>query len=241
MPASPRRLVGALVATAAAFTVGLVSTPAAAAQPLDEATRAAVAVSTPTAASAFRVYVPHGGDTLWRIAARFCGRGSLYPRLAAASGIVNPDRIYAGRTRVVLACAGAATGAPISYQPTYRGTARDKRIAAVTGFAKAQVGKWYRYGTAGPRTYDCSGLTMASYSKIGVRLLRSARQQSTNGRAVSLYHLLPGDVVWHRGYPYWHVALYIGGGLIVEAPHTGARLRIRSLRVGEWNGARRII
>lgn len=110
------RLTGAIsVATTAALAAGLASTPAAAAV-APEAGQAAVTVSTPRTAGAFSVYVPHSGDTLWRISARFCGRGSYYPRLAAASGISNPDLIIAGRTRVVLACtrpaATARTTAP---------------------------------------------------------------------------------------------------------------------------------
>lgn len=238
MSASPRRLVGALVATAAALSVGLVSTPAAAAQPLHEVTRAAVTVSTPIAASALPVYVPHRGDTLFRIAARFCGRGGLYPRLARASGIVNPDRIYAGRTRVVLNCS-VGYKSPTTSQPpiAHAFTTRDKRIAVVIGFARAQVGKWYRWGTAGPNTYDCSGLVMASYLRAGVRLSHASRVMRYQGRAVNLYHLLPGDVLWHPG----HVVMYLGGGKIVEAPHSGARVRIRAFRAAEWYGARRMI
>jgi murein DD-endopeptidase MepM/ murein hydrolase activator NlpD len=69
------------------------------------------AASTPPSPTSPVVYVARWGDTLSGIAARFCGRADLYPQLAAASGISNPDLIYAGRTRVVLACAGA-TPAP---------------------------------------------------------------------------------------------------------------------------------
>lgn len=237
MSARPRwRLLGTLsAATAAALTAGMASTPAAAAVP-EQATSAAVVISTHQVLS-YPTYLVRWRDTLFQISARFCGQGSSYPRLAAASGITNPDRIYAGRTQVVLACSSTATKAPTPYQPTYHGTVRDKRIAKVTAFARAQVGKWYRWGTAGPNTYDCSGLVMASYLRAGVRLSHASRVMRHQGRAVSLYHLLPGDVLWRPG----HVVMYIGGGQIVEAAHTGTRLRIRALRVSEWYGARRVI
>lgn len=236
-----RRLIGALsVACTAAFAAGVASTPAAAAVAPD-GTQAAVSVSAPRTASAFSVYVPHSGDTLWRISARFCGRGSLYPRLAAASGISNPDRIYAGRTRVVLACAGATQKVSGASPAPVLKTGRDARIAKVTAFARAQVGKWYRWGTAGPNTYDCSGLVMASYNRIGVRLSHSSRVMRYQGRAVSLAHLLPGDILWRISPTQRHVVMYIGGGKIVEAPHSGARVRIRAFRAAEWYGARRMI
>lgn len=224
------------VATTAALAAGLASTPAAAAV-APEAGQAAVTVSTPRTAGAFSVYVPQYGDTLFQISARFCGRGSYYPRLAAASGIVNPDQIYAGRTRVVLACAGATQKVSGASPAPVLKTGRDARIAKVTAFARAQVGKWYRWGTAGPNTYDCSGLTMASYARAGVRLSHASRVQRGQGRAVSLRALLPGDVLWRPG----HVVMYLGDGKIVEAPHSGARVRTRAFRAAEWYGARRMI
>jgi cell wall-associated NlpC family hydrolase len=194
----------------------------------------AEAVTAAASYATYAVYVVRWGDTLGGIARRFCGRTSAYPALARASGITNPNLIYAGRTRVNLAgCTSAASAA----QAPRSSSARAARIATVISYARGQVGKWYRWGTAGPNTFDCSGLTMAAYARVGVRLSHASQVQRTQGRAVSLAHLLPGDVLWQPG----HVVMYIGGGLVVEAPHQGARVRIRAFRAGEWSGARRMI
>lgn len=236
----------AALAVGVATILSLVSPSAAAASPSPPRAQAAAVTSpevagqlveaaTATASyAAYAMYVVRWGDTLGGIARRFCGRTSAYPALARASAIANPNRIYAGRTRVNLA--GCTSAAPAAEAPRSTST-RAARIATVISYARGQVGKWYRWGTAGPTTFDCSGLTMAAYARVGVRLSHASAVQRTQGRAVSLAHLLPGDVLWQPG----HVVMYLGGGLVVEAPHAGTRVRIRAFRVGEWFGARRMI
>jgi len=169
------------------------------------------------------------GDTLSAIAARFCGSSAAYPALAAASGIGNPDRIWPG-DRIVLVC----TGKPAAPRPSVAAVAPAPAPASssaadrAVAFALRQVGKWYRWGTAGPNTYDCSGLAMAAYASVGIRLPHNAAEQSHYGRYVSRSDLRPGDLV----FPYsglGHVVMYIGNGQIVEAPHSGAKVSIRAL------------
>ena len=78
----------------------------------------------------------------------------------------------------------------------------------------AQVGKGYRFGSTGPDRFDCSGLVVAAYRRIGVNLPRSTGALAGRGRAVGRNELRPGDLVFPSE---GHVGIYIGGGRIVHA------------------------
>ena len=106
--------------------------------------------------------------------------------------------------------------------------------------ALAQLGDPYVYGAAGPDSFDCSGLTMYAWSAAGVALPHSSSMQSTVGTPVSYYDLQPGDLVFFYS-PISHVAMYIGNGLIVSAPHTGDVVKVVELAyMPDYAGARRI-
>ncbi len=111
---------------------------------------------------------------------------------------------------------------PVSHAPA---TGR-ARIAVET--ALAQLGKPYVYGAAGPDAFDCSGLTMYSWSAAGVSLPHSASLQAQSGTPVSISSLQPGDLVFYYS-PISHVAMYIGNGQVVHAPHTGEVVQIAPL------------
>jgi peptidoglycan DL-endopeptidase CwlO len=112
---------------------------------------------------------------------------------------------------------------------------------AVT-FARSQLGKPYVWGASGPSSYDCSGLVMAAYRSAGVWLPRVSRAQFGAGPRVGLGGLAPGDLVFYAyntGNPgsIHHVGMYIGGGAMVEAPYSGARVRIASIGRRDYIGA----
>jgi cell wall-associated NlpC family hydrolase len=94
-------------------------------------------------------------------------------------------------------------------------------------FALRQIGDWYVFGAAGMIYWDCSGLTMRAYQAAGVSLPHSAAAQANYGQRVGLNALRPGDLVFF-GSPISHVSIYLGGGRMVDAPHTGARVRVES-------------
>jgi cell wall-associated NlpC family hydrolase len=104
-------------------------------------------------------------------------------------------------------------------------------IDTVVAFAKAQVGKPYQFFTAGPDTFDCSGLTLASYKQIGVRLTHQSLAQSKQGRAVdwTVEPIKAGDLVFmyssRNPSVISHVGLAISPTRWVHAPRPGDVVR----------------
>ena len=111
------------------------------------------------------------------------------------------------------------------------------RGAKAVWWAERQLGRPYRWGAAGPYAFDCSGLVMWAYRHVGVSLPHHAASQIGHGSRVSRGNLQPGDLVFF-GYPIHHVGMYVGGGDFIEAPYTGANVRISSLAGrGDFAGA----
>jgi cell wall-associated NlpC family hydrolase len=110
--------------------------------------------------------------------------------------------------------------------------------AAAVEFAKAQVGKPYRYGGAGPDSYDCSGLTMRSWERGGVRLSHSSQAQWREVTHVALDDRQPGDLFFFTS-DLHHVTIYIGNDTMVEASQTGRPLRYASIWRSDFRGVGR--
>jgi cell wall-associated NlpC family hydrolase/outer membrane murein-binding lipoprotein Lpp len=130
--------------------------------------------------------------------------------------------------------AAAARAQAMSERATYNGPASGQAAAAVR-FAYGQLGKPYQWGASGPSSYDCSGLTMASWAAAGVSLPHSSSAQYGSGPHVSRGDLQPGDLVFF-GSPIHHVGIYIGGGKMIHAPHTGTVVQISPLE-SDYAGA----
>ena len=105
-------------------------------------------------------------------------------------------------------------------------------------FAKAQLGEPYKYGAAGPGSWDCSGLTMRAWEKAGVRLPHNAAAQYKLGTKVAKADLQPGDLVFFYSGPS-HVGIYAGDGEVVHAPKPGSKVSYIKLSYMPWKGARR--
>lgn len=113
--------------------------------------------------------------------------------------------------------------------------------ASVIGFAETQLGVPYGWGMENPgRAFDCSGLTQWAYGKAGVSIPRVAADQQKSGTQVPTNATQPGDLLF-AGNPAHHVVMSIGGGKVIEAPHTGAKVRIRSFSPNEFTSASRIV
>jgi peptidoglycan DL-endopeptidase CwlO len=104
--------------------------------------------------------------------------------------------------------------------------------------ALSQVGKPYQWGASGPNSYDCSGLTMWAWAQAGVSLPHSSAMQYGVTARVSQSDWQPGDLLFF-GSPIHHVAMYIGNGQLVEAPYTGASVRVTSAYRSDYVGAGR--
>jgi cell wall-associated NlpC family hydrolase len=104
--------------------------------------------------------------------------------------------------------------------------------------ARAQLGKPYVYAGAGPNVFDCSGLTMYAWAAAGVYLPHSAEMQYDSLPHVDINSLVPGDLVFY-GSPIHHVGMFVGGGTMIEAPHTGAFVRYSSIYRPDFAGAAR--
>jgi cell wall-associated NlpC family hydrolase len=102
------------------------------------------------------------------------------------------------------------------------------KISKLLAFAYAQLNKPYRFGGAGSHVYDCSGLVMRAAAAAGISLSHSAAAQQRSGHRVSLSQLQPGDLVFW-GNPAYHVGIYVGGGRILDAPHTGTVVQVQPI------------
>ena len=123
-------------------------------------------------------------------------------------------------------------------QPAVPVTAAERGAAAVA-FAKAQLGKPYKYGSAGPDSFDCSGLTLGAWKAAGVTLPRTSSAQFGTGTKIAKSDLMTGDLVFFYGSAPSHVAIYVGDGVIIHAPRAGKDVEYSKLAYMPFSGARR--
>jgi cell wall-associated NlpC family hydrolase/SLT domain-containing protein len=136
--------------------------------------------------------------------------------------------------------AAAATGSKTSGAKATGTQGAGKTSAAVIKVAMKYLGVKYVWGGSTPKGFDCSGLIQYSFRQIGVSLPRTAAQQQRAGKKVKLSDVRAGDLLFN-GDPAHHVVMCVGGGKIIEAPHTGSVVRIRSFRPSEFTNAVRIL
>jgi cell wall-associated NlpC family hydrolase len=130
---------------------------------------------------------------------------------------------FAGALALALQQAGATSGVD--------GAADSAQLGQqAVQIAKNYLGVPYRWGGTDPSSgLDCSGLTQLVFKQVGVQLPRTSAAQAKAGTPVaSLSAAQPGDLVFF-GSPVDHVGIYVGDGKMLEAPHTGARVRIRAI------------
>jgi cell wall-associated NlpC family hydrolase len=105
----------------------------------------------------------------------------------------------------------------------------NSRAGIAVRAALSRLGRPYVWGATGPDQFDCSGLTQWSYARAGIHLDRTTYQQIYDGIPIPRAHVRPGDLVFPTA---GHVQLAIGNNLVVEAPHSGATVRISPLGAG---------
>jgi cell wall-associated NlpC family hydrolase len=107
-------------------------------------------------------------------------------------------------------------------------------------WALTKVGDPYVWGAAGPSAFDCSGLVMWAYAQVGISLMHFTGDQWNEGEHISRSELEPGDLVFF--YPdIGHVGLYVGNGLMVDAPTFGQPVQVQPVFWSAYVGAVRIV
>ncbi|MEU1053559.1 C40 family peptidase [Streptomyces sp. NPDC005876] len=103
-------------------------------------------------------------------------------------------------------------------------------------FAVDQLGKPYEWGAQGPEAYDCSGLTSRAWAGAGTPIPRTSQEQWARLERVPLDRLRPGDLVVY--FPEaTHVAMYLGDGMVVQAPRPGAEVKVSPIAANPVLGA----
>ena len=107
-------------------------------------------------------------------------------------------------------------------------------------YALTRLGDAYVWGAAGPGQFDCSGLVMWAYAQVGISLEHYTGDQWNEGEHIPRSQLQPGDLVFF--FPdIGHVGLYVGHGLMVDAPTYGQPVQIQPVFWSAYVGAVRIV
>jgi cell wall-associated NlpC family hydrolase len=106
-------------------------------------------------------------------------------------------------------------------------------VQKVIDYARAQLGKPYQWGAAGPDAFDCSGLTMRAWQQGGKSLSHWSVAQARAVTRVSYANIRPGDLIFwsdnEQASGTYHVGLYIGGAKMIHAPRPGKVVEIQSV------------
>ena len=185
---------------------------------------AAPAAATTPAATGI-TYTVKFGDFLAGIAAQFKVKLS---DLLAVNKITASSLILPGAT---LALPAGAVQPTVAVKSSPDVQAALGPAGTVVAFAYAQLGKPYRFFTAGPNTFDCSGLVKAAYAQIGIEMIHHAASQASYGTAVDFWSepVKPGDLVFmapHGAGAITHVGIAVDATHWIHAPAPGDVVRL---------------
>lgn len=113
------------------------------------------------------------------------------------------------------------------------------KAAQALRYAMTKLGRPYVWGAAGPSSFDCSGLTMWAYKQVGINLPHYTGSQWNAGTHIAKGDLQPGDLVFFHS-DLHHMGMYVGGGKMLHAPHTGDVVRIAPLEGRPYAGGVRV-
>jgi hypothetical protein len=177
-------------------------------------------------------------DAIFTAAGYLCANGANKGAdVAGAVFAYNHADWYVTKVLAIASTYAASQGLPV-------GAPAEEVAAAAVQFAYSELGKPYKWGATGELGfYDCSGLMLRAYQKGGLTLPRTSREQWYAGpRVWEVSQMQPGDLVF---YAYntadpatiHHVGIYIGAGNMIDAPYTGANVRITPFLRGDFIGA----
>ncbi len=125
---------------------------------------------------------------------------------------------------------GNSIGANGSSAPQQYTGPTSTQAGKAVAFAYAQLGKPYQWGATGPGSYDCSGLAQAAWGAAGVQIPRTTYEQWAALPHIATSAMEPGDLLYYDGEG--HVAMYVGGGFIIDAPQTGLDVQKLPMNTG---------
>ena len=136
---------------------------------------------------------------------------------------------------------GLGSQVPAGVLPTAATRKLPATRAGIVRTAEQFLGLHYLWGGLSRWGYDCSGLTWAAYRAHGITIPRDADAQFAAGRPVPLTQMLPGDLLFYEHPVVGHVAMYVGGGKMIEAPNSRSEVRIVPVRTSDFRGVRRFV
>jgi cell wall-associated NlpC family hydrolase len=136
---------------------------------------------------------------------------------------------------------GFASQVPAGALPAADTRTLPRTRADLVRTAKQFLGLHYLWGGLSAWGYDCSGLTWAVYRAHGITIPRDADAQFAAGTPVPLAKALPGDLLFYEHPVVGHVAMYLGGGMMIEAPNSRSEVRIVPVRTYDFRGVRRFL
>jgi peptidoglycan DL-endopeptidase CwlO len=171
------------------------------------------------ASNAIVISAPHAS-----LAALMVKVKALIPARAAVAALVT--QVVSGGTTVTSAAAGAIGLSVTGGQ----GLGRAQLIRFLVA-ARSRIGMPYVWGGNGPRQFDCSGLVQWAMAQAGVIMPRVAADQARTGPLLPLSDLQPGDLLFYHTDPtapnyISHVAIYLGNGLMLQAPEPGLNVEV---------------
>ncbi len=155
---------------------------------------------------------------------------------AAATASFNAKLASAQRAQTAAAPSQAAggggggSGGGVAAAPAGPAPPLAAGAAGAVQAAEREIGVPYVWGGSSPAGFDCSGLVMWAYAQVGIGLPRTSGAQFAATTHISLADIQPGDLLFYGPDGSDHVAMYVGGGSMIEAPYTGASVWITGVR-----------
>jgi cell wall-associated NlpC family hydrolase len=198
--------------------------------------------ATPAEAGAMAARLPAGRQMLFVAPAGMTARqAAAYQAISAAHPRFRVETLPSALSNAKVTPASSEAQAAATLTATYTATAyhldsATTQAGTVLSFAEQQLGKPYKWAAAGPASYDCSGLTMDALQQAGIAVTHNANDQwrQTRSHSVPLSQLQPGDLLFYAGSDGTtsapgHVGIYVGNGMMIDAPYTGVPVRFDSL------------
>jgi cell wall-associated NlpC family hydrolase len=134
-----------------------------------------------------------------------------------------------------------SSGAATPVTPTAPPPPLSAGAAGAVQAAEREIGVPYLWGGTTPAGFDCSGLVMWAYAQVGIGLPHYSGAQYASTTHISMADIEPGDLLFYGAGGGDHVAMYVGGGSMIEAPYTGANVWITGVRTDGLAGVGRVV